>query len=401
MRYHRARQDTDLRILVVTARPPWPPRRGDQARTAGLVETLRAHHDLRVVALHPPGFSASPPPPGIAVDAVPTGLAGQLLAIASHLGQPVQVAMHQLAPLERAVASAAAAFRPDVALIVLSRLGGLVSGLAGVPVVLDFIDSLALNLENRAVRQPLAAPLLRREARLIARWDRALVRQIAFGTVVCRRDRDTLAQGDPDLAERVAVVPFGVAVPERPPGRSVSRNIVLLSGNLGYFPTVDGAQWFAAEVWPRVRKGAPEAEWWLAGARPARAVRRLGHSAGISLFPDPDSLGQFQEQATVAVAPMRSGSGTPIKVLEAMACGLPVVATPTAAAGLDDVPPGALTVAADAESFAAAVRQLLADRDRAGKQAATAWAWVRSTHSLKTAAASFESLFARATSGRD
>jgi len=383
-----------MRILMVTARPPWPARRGDQARTAGFVAGLAARHRLRVVALRPAGFASAPPPPGVELREVALGGAAQALGLLRRPAWPWQVALHATPALDAAVAAEAAAFRPEVALLMLSRVAHVLPRLAGVPVVLDLVDALELNLRNRARRQPwLAAPLLL-EAHRIGRWERRLVRLVAAATVVAERDRQAVAGNRPGLAERIRVVPFGVAVPDAIPARETPGPVVLLSGNLGYFPTVEGAEWFARRVWPEVRRQRPDAEWLLAGTRPSSRVRRLAGLPGVTLAVDPPDLATVRRRAAVAIAPMRSGSGTPIKVLEAMAAAVPVVTTGEASRGLDGVPPDALTVADDPAGFARGVVALLADPGAARHQAGAAFSWVRERHSLAASSRFMEEILA-------
>jgi len=171
---------------------------------------------------------------------------------------------------------------------------------------------------------------------------------------------------------------------------------VLLSGNLGYFPTVEGAKWFATRVWPEVRRVVPGAELLLAGSRPAESVRRLAGLQGVTLEVDPVDLATVRRRAAVAIAPMRSGSGTPIKLLEAMATGVPAVATRTAALGLDGLPDGALAVAEDATAFASSVATLLADPSDARRQAEAAFAWVKTRHGLEASSRRMEEILALA-----
>ncbi len=396
MRYHE-RVGT-VRILVVTARPPWPPRRGDQARVAGLVAHLADRHQVRVVALHPAGIEAASAPAGTPLTICRTSLLQQGVALARHLDRPLQVAIHSLERFATEVDRVAQLHRPEVVLVVLSRLACLLPRFPGVPVVLDFIDSLSLNMARRGERQPLLAPLFRLEAQRMAAWERWALQQVRRGVTVCHRDAAAIAGSSEELLRRMAVVPFGVPVPEVPPRPRGATGVILLSGNLGYFPTVDGALWFVREVWPRLSVAAPSPRWWLAGARPAKSLRRLARRPGISLFADPEVLTPFFAQAAVAAVPLRCGSGTPIKLLEAMAQGVPVVSTPQAVAGLDHLPPQAITVAEDAASFAAAIAHLLGDPAAAHRQAVAAWEWVRATHSLPVVTATFEEILSTAVS---
>jgi len=91
-----------MRILFVTARPPWPSRRGDQARTAGWVRELGRRHELSVVALRPPGFPPSSFPPGVGGRAVPVSRLATLAALPHAVRLPGQVALHVSTRLRRA-----------------------------------------------------------------------------------------------------------------------------------------------------------------------------------------------------------------------------------------------------------------------------------------------------------
>ena len=138
-----------------------------------------------------------------------------------------------------------------------------------------------------------------------------------------------------------------------------------MSGNLGYRPTVLGAEWFAREVWPSLKQRMPEAKWVLAGARPARAVRRLAGLPGVEVHADVPDLEPYLQSARVAIAPMNSGSGVPMKVLEALAAGLAVVAHPWAAEGLADQGGVAVAAPADAAGWVDALERLLTDSQEA------------------------------------
>lgn len=389
-----------MKLLFLTARPPWPPRRGDQARAAGLIEVLAERHQIRVLSLQGPSFKPAPPPCAnvtlevlrvpavwVAVQAVVGG--GALLLGAR---RPIQAALFDLPAFQRQAAEVLAEFQPDVVIVQLSRLADVLPALAGTPVLLDLIDSLALNIQRRAEHSSLLAPFWRLEAARLLAWEKAAVAKVACATVVAERDRAFL--GLP--AESLRVLPFGIETPAAMPFRSGPHEFELvLTGNLGYFPSVVGIHRFLREVWPLLCAALPEIKLLLAGARPASSLRRLvAATPGVELAADPPDLRAQLRRGAVAIAPLEAGSGTPIKVLEAMAEGLPVVASPAALGGLDDLPEGAVRRADTPRRFADAILELLANPAAASMQAERAFAWVVARHERRLVAEGLEAMLA-------
>jgi glycosyltransferase involved in cell wall biosynthesis len=147
--------------------------------------------------------------------------------------------------------------------------------------------------------------------------------------------------------------PFPTALPAAGERLDGAPAVVVLGG--GWLPNRDGAAWFASAVWPHVRARCPGAVLHLFGSAPRRRGR------GIVRHPSPvDSAAAFAPGAILAV-PLRIASGVRIKILEAWARGVPVVATPEAAAGLEATDGVELLIARDPAGFAAAIHRLDAD----------------------------------------
>ena len=165
-----------------------------------------------------------------------------------------------------------------------------------------------------------------------------------------------------------------------------------MSGNLGYFPTVDAARWFGSKVWPRIRAQRPAATWLLAGSRPGASVRRLAAAPGVQLIADPPDLIAEVRRAAVAIAPLHAGSGTPIKILEAMAHGVAVVTTAEGAAGLDGIPDEAVAVADRPEDFARCVLELLDRSEARQRQVSSARRWLIDRHGPQAVGEALEAI---------
>jgi polysaccharide biosynthesis protein PslH len=192
---------------------------------------------------------------------------------------------------------------------------------------------------------------------------------------------DLLATADPAHAATlrgrlggaaVAVVPNAIDLPRPAPGERSEELRVLLVGNLGYLPNVDGARWLCEEVLPALRARGGRVAVRLAGSSPTAEVLALRRHAGVEVVPDPRTLAPHYAWASVAAVPLRAGGGTRIKVLEAFAHGVPVVATPLGAAGLGAADGVHLRLAADAGAIAAACAELHADPVLAGRLVAAA-----------------------------
>jgi len=353
-----------MRVMLVTSRYPLPPWRGNQVRTVEWLEAL-TDHDLLLLCPKPHGRSAV----GLAAKVVHYPLraifraAGVLRAGA--VGLPLQEGLYDGGAARRAVFSAVREWCPDVVVVQMVRCAWAVEAARAaaptVPIIFDSIDAMGLHFDRAAESAPpLQAAAFRFEAGRCRRRERMLAERAELSVAVSGRDLAAL----PVPAGRGRVIPVAgrvqesVAVEKREP-------VVLLSGNLGYRPTVRGAEWFARRVWPRVLERSPAARWILAGARPAAAVRRLARLPGVEVHADVPDLAAFLAAARVTIAPMSSGSGVPLKVLEAMAAGLPAVVHPWAADGLGGEAGEAVAVAADASEWVDALTGLLSDHRRA------------------------------------
>src|SRR5262249_44566476 len=105
------------------------------------------------------------------------------------------------------------------------------------------------------------------------------------------------------------------------------RNLIVFCGKLDYFPNEDAALYFCREVWPLLRAKRPELQFEIVGSRPPRSVRHLDGKDNIRVVPSVSDVRPHLGRAFLALCPIRLRAGTQFKVLEAMALGVPVVAT--------------------------------------------------------------------------
>lgn len=142
---------------------------------------------------------------------------------------------------------------------------------------------------------------------------------------------------------------------------------VVFIGAMDYQANIDAVLWFVRAIWPLIRAKTPDATFAIVGARPARSVEALAGRDGVLVSGRVPDVRPYLRHARVVAAPLRVARGVQNKVLEAMACARPVVATSGAAEGVDATP-GVHYLCADEETaFAEAVLGLLADKDRGAR----------------------------------
>jgi glycosyltransferase involved in cell wall biosynthesis len=242
------------------------------------------------------------------------------------------------------------------------------------------------NVEHRILERLAASADTRPHVRSVAQAEAARMRRAE--RLACRRADRILAVSEddagalrtlagPEAADRVRVTPIGVDTaffqpctnrPDRSPNDC---RTMLTVGTMYWPPNVDGVRWFHREVLPRIRErlaagGAPDRplRFVIAGTRPNRVIRALaGPSVEVTgTVPDVRPL---MGTADAFVAPLRFGSGVRVKILNALAMGLPIVSTSIGAEGLDVTHGENILLADSAEDFAEAVANVLTEPELA------------------------------------
>lgn len=206
----------------------------------------------------------------------------------------------------------------------------------------------------------------RAEARRMERYVRRHVR--AFDHLVTVSDRDA------ELvrvlyAGPISVVPNGTTLPAEPE-ESPDGDVVLYTGSMSHPPNHEGAMWLLHRVWPLVTADRPQAKLQIVGRGPRESLRAEARRAhNVEVVGDVETLAPYYSDASVVVAPILSGGGTRLKVLDGLAAKRAVVATPLAVEGLDIADGDGLLVRGEPASFAAAVVSLLEHPDERARLA--------------------------------
>ena len=181
-------------------------------------------------------------------------------------------------------------------------------------------------------------------------------------------------------AARISVVPNTIppsSLADSPAGHAASkRHDIVFVGNMNYLPNIDAVRWFALRIWPKVRAAFPcPLRFVVVGSNPPPSVTALARGRDIVVTGAVKDVSDFYRSAAIAIAPIRAGGGTRIKLLESAGLGIPIVATSFSCEGIGFRHGVDLLLADNETEFAAACVKLLTDQtlalrlaDRASKK---------------------------------
>jgi len=228
------------------------------------------------------------------------------------------------------------------------------------------------------------------------RWSRFELNAIPkFDRILCVTEQDTMLLRRLTGSDRVSYFPRGVGVGQSFPAFESRKNATLLFvGTYDHTPNVDAAMWLVSEIFPRVLKQRPDAELHLIGKNPPETLSRIAERSGQIKVPGfVDDIGAELSSASCFVAPLRFGGGVKIKLLHAIAAGIPVVTTRFGAEGIEGIDGQNVFIGDSAESLAAHVITALDNRPLAEARAKSAWEGVKRYYSWEGTVRRLEEIY--------
>ncbi len=359
-----------MRVLFLASELPHPADSGGAIKTSSILAYLRRRHEVHVVCFERRPLTQEQVRWCAEFDAVETlplnrGRTPLNLARSYMRGIPLSIERNRSARMEELVSQRLRDGGYDAAFV---------DGWLMAQYLPAEFDRLRLLHEHNAEhvmwrrqaereRNPLVKALIRLEYRRVRRYEAAILPRFDTVFAVSEADRQSLIELGAE-PERLRVLPNlpDPELLERPALSFATEPVILYFGTLSWPPNVEGLEYLLNDVFPALRERMPEARLLIAGKGAPRRLRRLARrTAGVEFLGPVGDAEPLYRRARLFVEASRSGGGTRLKVLNAMARGLPVVASPEGAEGLDAVPGEHLLVAHDAESMVAAMARLMAD----------------------------------------
>jgi glycosyltransferase involved in cell wall biosynthesis len=238
-----------------------------------------------------------------------------------------------------------------------------------------------------AAQHPLKKLLYWREWRALSDAERRYARAADHVVTVSEQNR-ALFTNFVNPA-RVSSIATGVDIDFFQPADYEPSHSMVFTGSMDWMPNQQGILFFASEILPHIQAEVPDADLWVVGRYPSGEIRQLAGPC-IRVTGRVDDIRPFLERSSVYIVPLLSGSGTRIKIFEAMAMGKAVVSTALGAEGLPVTDGQNILIADDPRKFAGAVIRVLRDRELADRLGRGARALVEKQFTWKTAASQFE-----------
>jgi glycosyltransferase involved in cell wall biosynthesis len=364
-----------MKAVIVDGDISYPATSGKRLRTLNLMLRLARRHQLTyfcrgdahgaearqaVDYLGSQGIETHVVDHPIARKAGPRFYAGLAANLLSPL--PYSVALHASGPMRRAVTAFAAANRVDIWQFEWSAyLATLPDPAARKVLVAHNVDSLIWERYYQTESRPGKRWFIKRQWRKFERFERRAFAEATRVVAVSPEDatliRDRFGQPNVDVVDNGIDRAFFAEV--RP---CRDANVILFLGALDWRPNQDALDLLLHRIFPAVRAQHPAARLWIVGRNPpAGLAQRVAAVPGAELHADVPDVRPFLAKSGVMAVPLRIGGGSRLKILEALACGLPVVSTRVGAEGLDLQPGRDFVGVEDADDSADALVKSLRD----------------------------------------
>jgi len=362
-----------MRILFLNHKIPYPPDKGDRIPGYHRMKHLAQRHQVSLVfpcyrkeelelVKNVERFCVS-------TDTAYIGLARAKIrcgaAFLAH--RPITKAFAFSSQLKRSVDERLRQSKYDLIYVYSSGMAQYVEGVRGIPRVIDLADADSHKWlqYSRRVRFPMSW-VYRREGEWLKAYERFLCETFNHAIAISQDEKRLFGTYIPQA--EISVVSNGVDTEYFAPasGTPAPQNIVFV-GVMSYFANVDCVLYFAQQILPAIKKRVPAAKFYVVGSEPPHSVRALGSDPDIVVTGRVDDVRPYIHDAAVCVAPMRIAQGIQNKILEAMACGRPVVTTSKGNEGINAPDGRAIMVDDSPEGFAGKVVRLLQDPGLGGE----------------------------------
>ncbi|MCA1032038.1 glycosyltransferase family 4 protein [Bacillus timonensis] len=357
-----------MKVMYVTARPPYPPHKGDQLIAYEQLKQLQElKHKIYVVTFVDEMTESSYIYDHIkdyceALITIPINKRDKMIGACKTVfnGKPLQINMFKNSQTQKIITQLYRNISPDIIHVQTTRMTDYFLHLHA-PKVVDMIDALSLNMKRRAERENIVKAIaFRIEGILMKLYEKRVLKAYNKTLLVSAKDKEYLQDKD------VVVNPNGTYITREhlKNYQGIEKEkIILFHGNMQYFPNVEAMMYFTKEIWPSIHKLYSDYRLFIVGKDPEAKIKELNGNQNIVVTGFVDDICPYLLRATLGVYPLRSGTGMQNKILEAQACGLPIVASARALQGIEGISEDEVYIAETNEEMIKGISELIEKSD--------------------------------------
>jgi len=365
-------------LLFISHRLLFPPDKGERIRGWALLRHLSATYDIHLGCLDDapatPEALAALGEHCVEIATFATSKRRQELhaLLRARPGRPLMLDYYHHAGLQRWVDGVVAGNRIKILYIYSAAMAPYVLKYDRPGRILDMQDIDSEKWTSYAARAPWPMRLVwAREGRTLLAFERAAARACDATLLVTEKEARRFRELAPESADKIDWLEHGVDADGFAPGQDFPNPYAGLpgegpdlafTGNMDYWPNADAMLWFTQAVLPELRRHRPGLRLHIVGANPGADIQGLARQPGVYVTGRVADVRPYLAHAALVVAPLGIARGIQNKVLEAMAMGRPVVASPGAFEGIRAEPGRDLLVADGAEATVRCVLEVLEGR---------------------------------------
>lgn len=369
-----------MKIVVLASRYPYPLEKGDKLRLFHQIRLLAHYHEIHLICI----TDRIPEDKQIevlyayckSISYFPLTLFSRIVGIILgwFRGWPVHISYFYNARLKKRITNEIKAISPDLIYCQLVRMMPYTEGLLGNKWI-DLMDSFSLNLRRRYSQASFLERIwLKSEAQRMAEMETKALYQFDQVSIISEQDRDSIVNPD---NKKIYLLSNGVDLDFFALSKANEKTYdIAFAGNLGYEPNIN-----AVKFLNQLHQGILRSYTFLvAGARPVKRISDM-NKPGFEIRGWVDDIREVYYRAKVFVAPLFTGSGQQNKILEAMACGTPVITSSLVNKSINALPGETILIADTPEEYKIHLISLLDDPEKASRIATSARTFVENNFS--------------------
>ena len=271
---------------------------------------------------------------------------------------PIQVAIFKTKKGQDILKKTIRNFNPDITLSIVSRSCGDLYSLK-IPFCLDLIDSLSLNMFRRSENSNwVSRKFFKLESDKLFSFEKNLVEKSELCWITSDIDRKYLEE------KKIKLSPVAIDKYQKKIDKKRNPNKIIFSGNLNYMPNIDALNWLLNNCWEKVLQEKQNSELHIVGRGANKVlVDKILSYKSTYFIGEVEDITEYLRDAAISVAPMQSGSGMQLKILEAMRLGIPVLTNKLGKGDIRAINNKEILIADDPKDFSKKICYLLSNKN--------------------------------------